>query len=682
LEKLHQSLLEALPKHPQFLFAESEKALLVNGTPLHHRDQEKPHVASFLGIMLALGLKSISFDQGLEKDELSQFIQLVSLKPETMAGQGGLPNLFVEHRITHVVLDQKVYVAMDKDHKILSSLDITDDQLSQFFKLTHPDMDIHSPEFQTLARNPKALSEAFETGLSKMIEQKETLSSVQLSDRLGTMLALLDKMTDHFPREDRQALSKRISRSLATGIPETARQLTTSNLEHLFGGLLIQYLMTELEGPSTGSGQGFGPGGAAEGEAADAKSRLVQVAEKFSLRLGDERTLMDEGLMEVLPKIIEQLIIQKEKRTLEEMLQKLVENLKSDTSDVRASAARGLADIIDHLPADQKNEILNRIASPLLAWIKTETVMSADYARVCGILKEIAQNEMIGRRFPEALVYLEPLSAVAENLTSQPEDIRKTAADVIEQMATPENIALLKDEIPPEEHKDKSPPGRLFCALGQSAIHQVLDELRNIEDSDERVKTIHLITAAKEKALPAILVRLKKKEPWYYLRNLAYMIGQIGNEDSAKAIAPLLQHENPRLRQEVLKSIQRIGGNLKGKLLAAALPAADETFKISIVDVLGQSKAVDAVMPLLEILKESPLLASAARQTLEERICTALGAIGSPDAIPMLSEIAETKSFLGLRSYPDRVKAAAARSLGVLRRKVAESGPETDGPVH
>ena len=119
---------------------------------------------------------------------------------------------------------------------------------------------------------------------------------------------------------------------------------------------------------------------------------------------------------------------------------------------------------------------------------------------------------------------------------------------------------------------------------------------------------------------------------------------------------------------------------IRGKLLIAALPGADEELKIGIVEALGVARAADAVSPLLELLKERPLIASAARQNLEDKICTALGAIGSPDAIPLLSEIAETKSFLGLRSYPDRVKAAAARALVILRRKVAETGPESGTP--
>ena len=37
-------------------------------------------------------------------------------------------------------------------------------------------------------------------------------------------------------------------------------------------------------------------------------------------------------------------------------------------------------------------------------------------------------------------------------------------------------------------------------------------------------------------------------------------------------------------------------------------------------------------------------------QALQEKICIVLGTIGSPEALPTLTEIAESKSFLGIWS--------------------------------
>jgi hypothetical protein len=135
-----------------------------------------------------------------------------------------------------------------------------------------------------------------------------------------------------------------------------------------------------------------------------------------------------------------------------------------------------------------------------------------------------------------------------------------------------------------------------------------------------------------------------------------------------------LLHENTRVQQEALKSVYRTGGNERGPLLLSILPMTDDPFNFSVVEMLGTLKFVDAVPSLLELLKARPLLASSARMHLEEKICIALGTIGAPEAIPVLSEIRLTKGFLGIRSYPDKIKVAAAKALVSIKRKKAEAG--------
>jgi HEAT repeat protein len=54
---------------------------------------------------------------------------------------------------------------------------------------------------------------------------------------------------------------------------------------------------------------------------------------------------------------------------------------------------------------------------------------------------------------------------------------------------------------------------------------------------------------------------------------------------------------------------------------------------------------------------------------MEEKICTALGLIGSPDAIPLLVKIVESKSFLGISRYPEKVKVAAGKALASLKKR-------------
>ena len=674
IEKLYLSLLDLLLQEEQISFSESEKALLIDGRPLSPKDQERPHTASLLNLLLGLGLKSITFTKGLEKEELFRFIELFSRTPESIQENGGINKLLTDQNIVHVVLDEKLYVAIDKDHQFVAGLDITDDQIKKFFNMMHPEMDPDSPQFAEMAKDPEALSKAFNTGLSQIIAQKETLTGVQLSESLNHMLSLLDKASGNLGDEKRELLSHSVGQTLIASDPALAEELTRQNTEHLLGGFLLQYLMAEImqRNPDTGQDNDSGNPGVKEASG-DPKSKLLQVAEKFSQRLQDTRTLLDEGLMAVLPKIIEQLAAQKEQETIEHMLEQLIENLYSKNTEVRLIAAKSLADIIENLPGERRIEVVEKLSRQIIPWLTDETVFYLGYQRICFILRDITRDYIGQRNFPYALKYLDAFNAITGNTAGKPDDFKNTSDEIISQLACPENIHILLQEIESSDQQIRENVGRVFVSLGSTAIEDLLDQLRTTTDSNERVQIMHLISTAGEKALPLITGRINKEEPWSYLRNIAYLLGQIGNTESTRALVPLLYRRNEKLRNEALKSIYRMGGDQRGKILIEAYPLVEEEFKPVIIEVIGQSKAADAVPFLMDLLKDKPLITSASRTTLEEKICSALGMIGSPDAIDLLSDITATKSFLGLRAYPEKVKAAAARALISIQTKLGQS---------
>jgi HEAT repeat protein len=119
---------------------------------------------------------------------------------------------------------------------------------------------------------------------------------------------------------------------------------------------------------------------------------------------------------------------------------------------------------------------------------------------------------------------------------------------------------------------------------------------------------------------------------------------------------------------EALKSISQTGGKQRGALLLSVLPQVDDPLRLSIIEMLGKIKYNGAVAYLLEMLKNKSLITKDGTISIQEKICNALGAIGSSEAIPALSEIAESKSFLGIRSYPVEVKYAAKRALASIKR--------------
>ncbi len=712
IERLHQAFQEMLARENPIVFAESEKSILICGNPLNQKDQEKIQVAALLNILLSFGLKSISFDKGLEKAELSTFTEILSRKPDVIKSEGGLPQVLAKNNITHIYLDQKVYVAMDKDHKIISSLDINDDQIAEFFISTHPELAADPQKLQEMAKDPEWLSQAFQAGLTQLMTQKGTLSDIQLTESLGNMIGLLDKVAGSLAQEDKENISNRIGEAIVTADPDMALELTTQNMEHLFGGVLQQYLISKLEEikyaevqktgeggatdgqgeagtGETGRGQGGGsigincegtvPSGADSQGKIDFKTKLIQVSEKLSLNLKEnEKTLLDKPLMSVLPKIIEQLIAHKEQETMEKIIRHLVDNMFSENAEVRARAAKALTDIIDNLPPERKTEMIESLSERLIEWIKIETSVTPAYKTVCNYLQNIAQNFISQLRYTETIPLLDIFNDVNSGTLEKNNAIHEVCAQLIRNLATEENSTLLFKEFNTNEHDKKDEAGKILSRFGDITLKRMLDTLQENVDGNERVRIMHLIIGTGQRAIPLVRERIHKDAPWYYLRNMAYILGQIGNEESAGALQPLLQHENERLRREALKSISRTGGNRRGQLLITALHGADEKFKLSLIEALGNAKAADIVPDLLNILITRPFVTTAARTLMEEKICVALGAIGSPEAIPGLSEIAELKSFFRISSYPEKVKAAAARALESIRKKQVKAMPKVD----
>ena len=581
IERLHQAFTEMLKQEDPIVFAESDKNILVCGNPLSQKDQEKNQVVALLNILLDFGLKSISLGQGLGKKELSAFTEILSRKPDVIKSDGGLPVVFAKNNITHIYLDQKVYVAMDKDKKIISSLDISDEQIANSIVSAHP----------ALESNPEKIKE--------------------MTKDLG----------------------------------------------------------------ETGSS----PGESDSQDKIDFKDRLMAVSAKMSLRLKDnENTVLDEQLMSVLPKIIEQLTQHQEQETMQQIISCLVDNMFSKNDEVRANAAKALTDIIDKLPREQQIEMIESVSGQLVEWIKIETFVTPAYKIICNYLQNIAQDFIRQQRFAEAVAVLNIFDGINSGTPEKNEIIQEICARLILNLATEENITFLFNEYNTNEHKKEKEAGKVLSMFGDITLNRMLDNLQADIGGNERVRIMHLIIGAGQRAIPLVRERIHKDEPWYYLRNMAYILGQIGNEESAGTLQQLLSHENDKLKHEALKSISKTGGNRRGTLLTSALPGADEKFKLKIIEALGSAKAADSVPDLIKMLTTRAFVTTETRSLLEEGICNALGAIGSPEAIPVLSEIAESKSFLRIRSYPDKLKSAAARALESIRKKQVDGMPKID----
>ncbi len=135
-----------------------------------------------------------------------------------------------------------------------------------------------------------------------------------------------------------------------------------------------------------------------------------------------------------------------------------------------------------------------------------------------------------------------------------------------------------------------------------------------------------------------------------------------------KILQPFLGHKDFRVQFEALRSIHGIGGKQAGKILVSAMAESDDRLNSRIVSMLGSMNYREAISPLLDLLKSKSLVSSKARIDLEVNTCMALGQMNAEEAVPYLTEIVDQKSLLGIKSYNEKVKAAAGKALVMIKK--------------
>lgn len=362
-------------------------------------------------------------------------------------------------------------------------------------------------------------------------------------------------------------------------------------------------------------------------------------------------------------------------QSLESILQSSEDPITNVVSEmIKVSSRLGEMDgKIESATSKEQRDLINTLSEPVIEWLKIKTSATPDYKNICQSIENILKELIKWKFFAEAIPMMNVLSDINNGVLQKDDKTRAVSSDVFRNLASENNINILIKEHRANESDKKFDAGQILTSFGDIIVNKLLDTIRDSSDSKERVRLIHLIEDIGQETIPSVKERINMNAPWYFLRNLAYILGRIGNETSADILQPLLLHKDKRVRTETLKSLIQTGGHKKGPILLSALPQADQDFRMNIIETLGKIRYADAVPELLDMLKSKSSMDKEKQIVFQEIICNALGAIGSPKAIPVLSEITESKSFLGISSYPVETKYAAKRALASIQRKQEEN---------
>ncbi len=141
----------------------------------------------------------------------------------------------------------------------------------------------------------------------------------------------------------------------------------------------------------------------------------------------------------------------------------------------------------------------------------------------------------------------------------------------------------------------------------------------------------------------ALLGEHLSDERWYFVRNIVNILGESKTDQAIAFLRKAADHENVRIRQEVIKGLLSIGGKKAAGVLAKFLRDKDADILATAIRAFAELPGIGAEesTPLLAFLEGRPLKKKEQDLTLEA--IRVLGKIGGRDAAEFLKRYARIR---------------------------------------
>jgi hypothetical protein len=207
-----------------------------------------------------------------------------------------------------------------------------------------------------------------------------------------------------------------------------------------------------------------------------------------------------------------------------------------------------------------------------------------------------------------------------------------------------------------------------YLAIFESETTGVLlDLIAEEQDRSARVFFLEIVRDLGKNQLDLLIARLSDHR-WYVVRNVVGILGESKSEQALGPLQKIIEHNDIRIRQEVIKALLSIGGKKAAGLLAKYLKDEDENIKAAAIRGLANipNIGIEESRYLMAFLEERPL--KKRDQELSLEAVKALGRTGGREAGEFL------KRYTRIRWWKPRklqleLRAAAQRAMDEIKRR-------------
>ncbi len=339
----------------------------------------------------------------------------------------------------------------------------------------------------------------------------------------------------------------------------------------------------------------------------------------------------------------------------------------SEDKDVRSRALVILSVFSEFALENDEDFYIRKLSNIYVNWLKVETIYLPGFGVVCQKIQNIGSKLLTNKCWVEADKLLITLNSILDGRLKKNNVIKGMIAKVSENIASKNVLIDLTKTYLDTLNRDHKKAGTVLKNLGRRAVIFLLNKMMHSTDRTERFRLMGLIPQTGASVRFIFEECLQKTPPWYVIRNIVFMISEIGDSSLFYLIEDYLHHPDIRVQKEVIDCIEKLGGDkIKDRYLLALKKVNDE-LKIGLVMKLNQFPGNDVAIALLDLFEKRAQFSDTIRKDLLSVLCIALKSYPNPKAVKVLSlYLNELKKA---RTSPDHIL-IAEEVLSVIKPKV------------
>jgi HEAT repeat protein len=276
-------------------------------------------------------------------------------------------------------------------------------------------------------------------------------------------------------------------------------------------------------------------------------------------------------------------------------------------------------------------------------------VTIADFSKAANIMARL-------RSFEEMMLRISPAPGSLQ--TKKAERTRQ----VIDQAGEEDKIRRITQILNEKEGLDLAMVKEYLFSLNLNSISSILHMLRELKEFLARRMVCEFLVFKGKSKLEIIREGLSDRN-WYVIRNVIWVIGEIGSTEGVKYLKPLVYHLDFRIRREIITSLIKIPGPEAGALLVLFLDDDDKRIRSLACIGLSKRKESGALPKLNEILKDELFRDRSPDE--KKHLLETYVAIAGNEAISLLVKMIEKRSWLK-RDKHNETRIFAVGALGLI----------------